>query len=307
MPDFSIVIPCFNAEKTLPDTLASIQAQKYPSWEVILVDDGSTDNTRAIIKAAARRDRRIILARNTGKGPSAARNMGALTLARGNIVAFCDADDLWSPDKLTELKIAFEDFFTDAVYGKVGFFKDSPLDVTTYSTVPTEPLSIPVLLGENPVCTMSNLAIRRTSFERTGGFNPEIVHNEDLEWLVRLVGSGARLVGVQSCLTLYRTSTSGLSANLSAMAAGRVAVLQTAARFGYIASATSHAVYQRYLARRSLRLGQGRIMPLRLALRGLAQSPVGFFNPPRRGALTLAGALCAVVLPTPVTRRLFSR
>ena len=307
MLNFSIVIPCYNAAATLPQTLASIARQTHPAWQAICVDDGSSDETAALIADWSARDPRITLVRNPGKGPSDARNHGAQACAQGEIVAFCDADDLWSDTKLFELATVFADGSVDAAYGQIGFFRDSPADCATVSTVPQGPLTIPMLLGENPVCTMSNLAVRRSVFAATGGFDRDMVHNEDLEWLIRLAGQGARIVGLPSLQTWYRTSGGGLSADLSAMERGRAQALRTAARFGYRTRPAAEAIHQRYLARRSLRLGQGRLAPLRFALRGLACHPLGFFDTPRRGLLTLVAACAAVVLPARLTHSLFAR
>ena len=307
MLTFSVVIPCFNAAETITDTLASITRQTFSEWEVICVDDGSTDDTLAIVEALSALDPRVHVVRNPGKGPSDARNHGASHLARGKIVAFCDADDIWSPTKLAELAAAFADPGVDAVFGQVAFFRDTPKDATTVSTVPAGPLTIPMLMGENPVCTMSNIAIRQFMFVSTGGFDPRIVHNEDLEWLIRLVGKGAVIVGIDLCQTFYRTSSGGLSSDLEAMVQGRRAAMRTAAQFGHAPDRAAEAVHQRYLARRSLRLGQGRTSPLGHAARGLTFSPTAFFTPPRRGLLTLIGACAALLIPRALTRHLFCR
>lgn len=306
MPHFSVVIPCFNAEATLRDTLDSICAQTYRDFEVICVDDGSTDETRALILDAQRTDTRITLARNTGKGPSDARNLGAMSLARGEIIAFCDADDQWAPDKLAELATVFETTPCEAAYSKIAFFCERPDDAVTLSTVPEGDLTISWLLGENPVCTMSNLAIRRDAFVASGGFNSAIVHNEDLEWLIRVLGLGARVVGIDKTLTYYRANPDGLSANLTAMLAGRDAALKTARAFGFTPSRTDQAIHMRYLARRALRVGANRTDAFKFAARGLLSSPAGFFRSPRRGALTLCGALAALVLPPQTRQTLFS-
>ncbi|KQI67806.1 glucosyl transferase [Loktanella sp. 3ANDIMAR09] len=307
MLTFSIIIPCYNAQHTLIETLNAIKAQSYPAWDVIVIDDGSTDGSRVLASAMAAYDHRITLVGNPGKGPSHARNHGAMDLAKGDVIAFCDADDIWSPTKLAELATAFEDLSVDAVYGQVAFFTARPRDAIATSTLPAGDLTVPMLLAENPVCTMSNLAIRRAAFAATGGFNPEIVHNEDLEWLIRLVGDGARVIGLDMLQVWYRASAGGLSADLVAMTRGRAIAVATAARYGHVPSRAADATYLRYLSRRSLRLGQGRLQPLRYALRGLIQSPVGFFNVPRRGLLTLIGALIAVVLPRPCAKALFSK
>jgi glycosyltransferase involved in cell wall biosynthesis len=307
MVNFSIIIPCFNAADTITDTLNSIQKQTLEDFEILCVDDGSTDDTNPIILEMSKQDARIKLASNPSKGPSAARNFGALNLAEGGILCFCDADDLWSPAKLMELKDAFLNELADAVYGKVAFFEDCLEGASSYSTVQQQPLSISVLMGENPVCTMSNISIRRKVFTCANSFDERIVHNEDLEWLVRLVGNNINIVGLDSCQTYYRASRYGLSSDLRAMTNGREAVLRTAAQYGFSPDGASNAVYNRYLARRALRLGHGRTHALRYASIGIMQSPVGFFSSPKRGLLTFISAICALFLPSSISRSLFSR
>jgi glycosyltransferase involved in cell wall biosynthesis len=100
MPLVSIVTAVYNAARWLPETLASVKAQSFNDWEHLLIDDGSTDGSIAIVAAAMATDPRIRLLRTPqNSGPSAARNLG-IESARGRFVAFLDADDLWLPDKL---------------------------------------------------------------------------------------------------------------------------------------------------------------------------------------------------------------
>lgn len=228
MPRFSIVLPCYNAAEWIGPTLDSLRAQTLSDWEAICVDDGSTDATPTLIAAAAATDPRIRLATHTGKGPSDARNHGARVLAQGDILAFCDADDLWVPEKLAVLDAVFSDPEVDAAYGRTGFFTTDPTRLQTVSRIRPGPLDVQELLAENPVCTMSNVAVRWTVFASTGGFDRTIVHAEDLEWLIRLTGQGFRMEGIDRLLTLYRANPAGLSADLDAMARGREAALSSA-------------------------------------------------------------------------------
>ena len=112
MPLISIVTPVYNAARWLPETLASVRAQTLTDWEHILVDDGSSDDSVAIVEAAARADssadsslhsiaaaRIRLLRMERNQGPSMARNLG-IDAARGRFIAFLDADDLWLPEKL---------------------------------------------------------------------------------------------------------------------------------------------------------------------------------------------------------------
>jgi glycosyltransferase involved in cell wall biosynthesis len=307
MTRFSIIIPCFNATATLPQTLDAILSQTYGDWELTCVDDGSSDETWDVIAAYAKRDNRIKGVRNTGKGPSCARNVGLQNQSTDDVIAFCDADDIWGTEKLCQLARAFAVPHVDAVYGKIAFFQDDPAHARVFSNVPTGFLTIPMLLAENPVCTMSNIAVRARVFRATHGFDEIMVHNEDLDWLIRLVGGGARVVGLDLCQTWYRSNGRGLSSDLAAMMSSRSFALESAARFGHVPTSSSNAIYHRYLARRALRLGQGRTLALQLALSGIALSPTGFFSAPKRGALTFLGAVCATFFPQALSRALFSR
>ncbi len=302
-PRFSVVVPCWNAAATLPETLASLRAQTQQDFEVLLIDDGSTDETPALIDRAVAADPRFRGLRNRGKGPSAARNMAG-DLARGDILAFCDADDVFEPWKLALIDAVFEDARVDATFGQVRFWDGER--ARSSSSVPGGDLSIPMLLGENPVCTMSNVSIRRASFKRTGGFDTDLVHNEDLEWLIRLVGEGMVMRPVPVRLVRYRTSCTGLSANLAAMRAGREAALRTARRYGFCPAPKDEAVHLRYLARRALRTGAAGAQALALTLAALRISPRGYFSDPRRGLLTALGALIAPVLPSWLRRNFFA-
>lgn len=305
MPRFSIPIPAFNAAATLAQTLDSLRAQSCTDWEALVIDDGSTDQTRRIAVRFAAKDTRISLHVNPGKGPSAARNFGAAHAA-GAVLAFCDADDLWEPAKLAELAAAF-DTGAEALFGRIGFFNADPARLSTLSTVPAGPVTVPMLLGENPVCTMSNLAVRRDLFEVLGGFRADMVHNEDLEFLIRLVGEGYTLRGIDRLQVRYRASAGGLSADLDRMMSGRTEALNTARRYGVLPDARAEAIHLRYLARRALRLDQPPRLARRLALKGVALAPRAFLLPARRGLATAGAALLAPCLPAALRRGLFAR
>jgi glycosyltransferase involved in cell wall biosynthesis len=100
VPDLvTVVIPAFNAAATLDETLESVRAQSYTALEILVVDDGSTDETPALVRSHEERDPRVRLIRQANAGVSAARNTG-MAEARGMLLATVDADDLWQRDKL---------------------------------------------------------------------------------------------------------------------------------------------------------------------------------------------------------------
>ena len=307
MPRFSIIIPCQNAEATLKATLDALRAQTCKSWEAICVDGGSTDATRALVVAAAASDSRISLATNPGKSPGEARNFGAARLARGEIVAFCDADDIWVKTKLASLDKAMADPDVDGAYARVAFFRNQADRVGETSRIAKGPLGIEQLLGENPVYTMSNIALRRELFIETGGFNPRITQSGDLEWLIRLCGEGANVIGIDEVLVWYRTNPTGRAYDLNALRAGRNNVLTSARRYGAQPNARADAQHLRYLAHRALRLDSPGFSAFRLSVAGIVLSPAAFLFPLRRGSATALAALAAPAIPRPLRRMLFCR
>ena len=105
-PLVSIITPSYNSEKYIIETIESVLAQTYKNWEVIIVDDLSTDDSLQIIEQYAQKDRRIKVIRSKqNRGPAKARNR-AIEEAKGKYIAFLDSDDVWFPDKL-EKQITF--------------------------------------------------------------------------------------------------------------------------------------------------------------------------------------------------------
>ena len=107
MPEFSVIIPVFNAEVSLPKCLESLSKQKVESYEILLVDDGSSDRSSEICENASLADPRIRYFRKQNGGPSAARNLG-MNKARGDIFLFVDSDDYVAEDYLCEIRDYFE-------------------------------------------------------------------------------------------------------------------------------------------------------------------------------------------------------
>lgn len=101
----SIITPCYNGAKYIGETIDSVISQTYPDWEMIIVDDGSKDNSAQIVREYAEKDSRITLVQQENAGSAAARNNG-IRRAEGQYIALLDADDLWHPDFL-EKQIAF--------------------------------------------------------------------------------------------------------------------------------------------------------------------------------------------------------
>ena len=117
-PFFSIVIPVYNREDVIGDTLASCMAQTWSDYEVIVVDDGSSDGTSGVVTEYARRYPAIRLLTQSNSGPAAARNLGVRE-ARGKYIAFLDSDDRFLPEKLEVFARHMEESGADFLYGPV--------------------------------------------------------------------------------------------------------------------------------------------------------------------------------------------
>lgn len=189
-PLVSIVIPTYNYAHLIVETLISIVKQTYQSWECIIVDDGSTDDTKVIvttfINENATYDFKYIQKKN--EGTSAAKNDG-IKLARGRYIQFLDADDLLSTTKLATQVSLLEAGDMDLVFSKSIFFMDTEVEKTIIQKYPTGFLAEQTLKGQellrslitNNIVTISSPLIKKDVVTAVGMFNTSLTNNED--WL----------------------------------------------------------------------------------------------------------------------------
>jgi len=117
----SVIVPIYNSERFLEECLDSIQEQDYDNFEVILVDDGSTDSSSVISESFCKKDSRFKLFRKPNEGPSSARNLG-IRLARGEYICFIDSDDVVTPNMLSSLFFAITETHSDLAVSKLVFW-----------------------------------------------------------------------------------------------------------------------------------------------------------------------------------------
>lgn len=183
----SVVVPTRNRASLLGRTLRSVCAQQAVDIEIVVVDDGSTDETAA---AAASADPRVRVIRTAHpSGVSAARNRG-IAAARGDWIAFCDDDDLWSPGKLAAQLAIAEDARVGWVYSG-----DVNVDDTLRVLSGTPPLSphevMRTLRRRNPLSSGgSNVLVRADLLAAIGGFDPDLRRTEDWDLWLRLASTG---------------------------------------------------------------------------------------------------------------------
>jgi glycosyltransferase involved in cell wall biosynthesis len=196
LPGISVVLPTYNRRGMLQRAVASVLAQDEPQWELIVVDDASTDDTRAYLATLTDpRIRTIALARNGGV--SAARNRG-LEAARGEIVAFLDSDDVYLQRRLSlPLRIFAEEPEVVCTLSSLLKRFGGGREVTTL--MPDVTLT-PVAFEWGLVCRLiscsgTNTTVRRADALAVGGFNPQLTQGEDTEFVMRLSRRGsARLI-----------------------------------------------------------------------------------------------------------------
>jgi glycosyltransferase involved in cell wall biosynthesis len=224
-PWVSVVIPAYNAERYLADTIESVLAQTFRSFEIIIVDDGSTDNTKAI--AESFRADGVSVVTQANAGTAAARNR-ALSVARGRFISLLDSDDLWEPDCLQTMVEFLEQHpqvsiaFCDSRY-----FGETKFAGRTYQELypPNAPLTFARVAGlVSHVCL--DAMLRREVFDDIGGFDDKLRAVEDFDLWVRALHAGYRIEPVPRVLVHYRRHAASVSAGAALMYSSAVQVLE---------------------------------------------------------------------------------
>lgn len=215
MPRISVVIPAYNVAPYIGETLASVFAQTFTDYEVILVNDGSLD-TENLERALEPYAGRLRYLKQENAGASAARNQGLRT-ARGDLIAFLDADDLWLPNYLEEQLKFLREHDCDLVCADAMIFGDSPDAGRTYmeSLMETAPpvgevTFLDLVSGERSLITSGVLARRKLIFE-VGLFDEALRNAQDFDLWLRLARHGARLAYHRQLLLRYRGRTNSLT------------------------------------------------------------------------------------------------
>ena len=213
MPRFSIVVPAYNAEATLAETLEAVRAQTFADWECVVVDDGSTDGTRALAEQYAAREPRLRVLGQENRGSGGAYNTG-VRAATGEWVTLCSSDDVLLPEHLATMARIIEERPGYDIYSVTGFYWHP--DGTR---VPVYPPGVEDTARSWPLSDVMDRCFysvgacyRRPLFDEVGGYREDIF-GEDYDFWLRAMAAGARHFYVPQALTLHRVSETQKSAS----------------------------------------------------------------------------------------------
>ena len=221
MIEISIITPAYNAGKYIVETIESVLAQTYQNWELLIVDDGSIDNTADVIKPFLSDNRIHYLYQNNGK-QGKARNL-AIKQSKGTYLAFLDADDLWVPHKLELQLREIVKSNADIIFSQGWLFSEQINDNLKYFNAPLGLQDnnefLPKMLLQNMIPILSVL-VKKECVDKLGNFNesPRIQNAEDYQLWLRLADNKCTFYGMKERLFYYRVhvnqSTSDFSATI---------------------------------------------------------------------------------------------
>jgi glycosyltransferase involved in cell wall biosynthesis len=313
-PVFSVVVPLYNTERYIAEALDSVRRQDFADFEVIIVNDQSSDNGPAIAARFAAADTRFRVVSQENRGLAGARNTG-IRESRGRYVALLDADDLWEATKLARHYAHLEanpDVGVSYAASRMIDEDGRLLRATQWPRM--EDVDDEHVFCRNPVGNGSAAVLRRSALddiafaidapegERLCWFDESFRQSEDIECWCRMAATTEwRFAGIPAALTRYRIASSGLSANTERQ-------FETWCRFrdklrtiapGLVERAGNRAeAYQlRYLARRAAVGGNG-AKALSLLWNAISQYPRIIAEEPRRTVITGGLSMVATLLPT---------
>ncbi len=205
----SIVMPAYNCEKYVVEAINSILAQTYRNWELLVLDDGSKDNTLRIIKEFSQKDSRIkALPNGKNMGVSATRNRG-IELASGEWIAFLDSDDMWKPEKIEKQFEIVEKEAAEFLFTGSSYINEEGESFKGIFEVP-EKVTYKKLRNQN-VISCSSVLVKKKYFKNIKMEKDEM-HEDYAVWL-RILKLGVIAYGVNEPLLIYRISKNSKSGN----------------------------------------------------------------------------------------------
>jgi glycosyltransferase involved in cell wall biosynthesis len=235
-PRFSVTVPAYDVEATLPDTIASVQAQTFSDWELIVVDDGSTDGTLALAQRLARFDPRIRVTSQENRGPGGAHNTAARE-ARADLLVMLSADDLLMPEHLARFNEFVRHNPDAGVFTCNGWYEheDGRREIVAPERLWADPKGS-TLEEVLQTCFYGVGAVyRRSVFDAVGGFREDLYSEDYLFWLLALA-QGFRHRHLDEALSVHRRSSTQMSAAALRMRENDLRVIDEVVSSGLLTS-----------------------------------------------------------------------
>ncbi|MGZ3863965.1 MAG: glycosyltransferase [Bacteroidia bacterium] len=228
----SIVIPCYNAAQYIGQSIESVLNQTYKNLEIIIINDGSTDESELSITKYLPLDNRIKYFTQANQGVSATRNRG-IEMAKGEFIAFLDSDDVWEPENI-EVKIdaLTHDKNLYWVFSDV-YLADEYLNRTEIleGIAPENILNSLLLRKGEVIHAPSGIVLKKECLSKTGiRFDPKATPTEDLDLCVQISAAGYSGKHIPTPLWTYRVLKSSLSRNLNRLESGNLLIMEKAAK-----------------------------------------------------------------------------
>ncbi len=316
MPKVSVIIPLYQSERYICDTIRTVQAQTFADFEIVVVDDGSSDRGPALAEGMGEPRLRVVHQEN--RGLAGARN-GGIAHAKGEYLAFLDADDHWSPEKLQRhVEHLDSDPSIGVSFSASALMDDDAKDIGLVQRPIGTNFDVISVFCRNPVGNGSAPVIRRETLDdiafhdeargRLCWFDESFRQSEDIECWTRIAATTDWKFGyIDAPLTRYRVNRHGLSANVEAQLATwrrfRYKVAKYAPLLEAHAGNMAEAYQLRYLARRAIRSSQFD-QGLRLVTTALKLEPKILLAEPMRTLSTLAAGVAGVALPQAAVERM---
>ena len=212
-PYFSVVISIYNKEKHIQSTIESVLVQTFGDFEIVVVNDGSTDVSEAVVKSI--NDERIHYYSQENKGASAGRN-AAISKATGTYIALLDADDLWAPNYLETIHTLIQSYPNEQVFATAvtietsGGKKPSVYSINSIQENATYVLNYFESSYINTLLTSSSTVVHRSVFEKVGTYDTSIKSGQDTDLWIR-IGIHYKVVFINKSLVTYRYWQQSLS------------------------------------------------------------------------------------------------
>lgn len=205
----SIIMPAYNAENYIKEAIDSVIAQTYKKWELLVVNDGSTDRTVEIVKEYCEKDKRITLLHNIQHigMPSAPRNLGIQT-AQGRFIAFLDSDDLWISTKLEEQLPLFKNLKTAIVFSNYEKVDDNGRRNRRVVRAP-QYVDYEDLLKSNVICNLTGIYDR----QKVGKVLYQNIHHEDYALWLSILKKGFIAQNTNTITGYYRIGKTSVSSH----------------------------------------------------------------------------------------------